>query len=499
MAYHLPIDEIELDLELVSRPGGLHRFMEMAWHVVESQPFVDGWHLEETCEHLEAVSAGRCKRLLINIPPGCTKSMTVSVMWPVWDWITHPWRKFMYSSFDASLSQRDALRAKELIQSEWFQARWGILANQKLLEKKKLGSLFVISEGKQNTATVYWTSGGGFRFSTSVAGRSTGWHSHIQVTDDPTKPKDVQAGGKTAIRALQSTIDWWKGTMSSRKVDPNSFSRVVIMQRLHEMDLAGHLEKEGGYTVLKLPMEYKPESPCRTPFGGDRRTEPGELLWPERFSAAAVVETKKEMGPRVAAAQLQQEPSPEGGQIFKRAWFNNRWRQLPTGGKMIQSWDCSFKDSDGSDYVVGQVWLYVLANFYLIHQVRDRMDLPTTVHAIRDMRRLYPRARTIVIEDKANGPAVEQTLRDEISGIVMVDPQGGKIARANAVSGYYEAGNVWLPEDAPWVPEHIDNMAGFPMRQFDDEVDSASQALLYLTGKTVSRLRQAMDKVRSNG
>jgi predicted phage terminase large subunit-like protein len=494
----LPIDEFHLDRMLVHR-GGLFKFMELAWHVIESAEFVPGWHLEEICNHLEAVSAGDLRRLVINIPPGCTKSLSVSVFWPVWDWITHPWRKWMFASFDATLSQRDARNARDLVSSTWFQQRWGKLADPEKLKRLNLEPLSILSESatkkRQNTATVYWTGVGGLRFSTTVAGRSTGWHSHIQVVDDPTKPQEVENGGAKARVTLAKASNWWKNTMASRKADPSDFSRVVMMQRLSVGDLADECIKEG-YTLLCLPMEFEVARACQTPIGGDRRSKEGELLWPERYTAEAVETTKREMGPRVAAAQLQQKPIAEGGNIFKRDWFNHRWDGIPAKATFIQSWDCTFKDALTSDFVCGQVWAMFGGEFFLVDLVHARMGLVSTCQAIRDMRAKWPRARLIVIENKANGPAVVDSLKREISGMVLWDPgKDSKEARANAVTPYFAAGNVYLPVNAPWAEDYVTEMTAFPFGAHDDRVDATTQALLRLGGRPRGKLKAAMTKV----
>ena len=475
--------EIALELELVAR-NGLHEFVRLAWHQVEPVKFVDGWHLHELCRHLEAVSRGEIRRLLINIPPGCGKSLIVSVIWPVWDWIARPDRKWMYASFDAALSQRDALRARQLVESDWFRQRWTVRIDD--------------SAEVQRTMTVYHTTAGGFRFSSSVGGRATGWHAHIQVVDDPIKPQEVQESPEKARGALDGAWNWWQNTMASRKADPQDFSRVIIMQRLHEDDLAGRCIREGGWVHLNLPMRYEADSPCRTPIGGDQRAEEGELLWPERYNADAVVQTEKDMGSRVAAAQLQQRPSPAGGLIFERKWLLKEWRELPANAQLIQSWDCTFKDVSTSDYVVGQVWAYAKARYYLVDQVRGRMNLPATCQAIRDMSRKHPTAILKLIEDKANGPAVEQTLKDELSDIVMINPEGGKIARANAAAPAFEAGNVYVPEASPetgWLSDWREEMANFPMGLNDDQVDATTQAINYLRTNSWAQYEQMLENV----
>lgn len=498
MGHRLPIDEIELDRRLV-HVGGLYEFVRLAWHIIEPAPFVEGWHVQEICNHLEAVSLGKLRRLVINIPPGCGKSLTVSVFWPVWEWIYRPYRKFMFASFDASLSQRDSMKAKEVICSKWFQERWGFSADFRKLDRLGIKAVHVLTDqnSRQNTATIYWSSGGGLRFSTSVGGKATGWHANIQVCDDPVKPQDVAEGGDTARNALGTAERWWRSTMASRKADPNDFSRVIIMQRLHTEDLAGVCIRDG-YTLLRLPMEYESKAPCVTPVGGDRRTMDGEILT-TRFSPEAVKETREEMGPRVAAAQLQQRPTPDGGTIFQRDWMVKRWKEIPAQATYIQSWDCTFKGASTSDYVVGQVWAKHGAEFFLVDQIRARMDLPSTCQAIKDMRAKWPKARLIVIENKANGPAVEQVLRKEVPGIVLWDPKVGKVERANAITPFFAAGNVYLPEWTEWVGDFVEELCSFPLGANDDQVDATTQALLRLGVKTSSRLKEAMANVRRNG
>jgi len=464
------LDDVALDVELIRRIG-LRKFVELAWSQVEAVPFVGGWHLDEICAHAEAVSRGQIRKLVINVPPGMTKSLTISVLWPAWDWITRPDRKWMFSTFDADLARRDALRARGLVRSDWFRARWPQLQIDD-------------SDDRQRTMGVYYTTKGGMRFSSSVEGKATGWHSHIQVVDDPTKPSDIQAGGDVARTALDATWTWWQNTMASRKADPKDFARVVIMQRLHEDDLAGRCLKEGGWEHLMLPMHFDPKRKCKTMVGGDRRTVEGELLCPARFDAASVAETERDMDPATASAQLEQAPAPASGTIFDREWLVKEYDELPAGLQLFQSWDCAFKDSRDSDFVVGTVWGMLGARFYLVDLVRDRMNFPATCAAIRDMTAKHPNCVTKLVEDKANGPAVQQELQDEVAGIVAVNPMGGKIARANACSGLFKAGNVYVPKvsRAPWVAEWREEMAQFPRGRHDDQVDSTTQALIYMHG-----------------
>lgn len=487
--------QIDVD-RLAVEKGGLYAFMRLAWAEVEGAvPFVPGWHLEEVCAHLEAVTRGECKELVISMPPGTSKSSTISVFWHAWEWTRNPAIRWMYTSFDPSLSQRDALKCKGLIQSDWYQARWGIRSERPVV----LTAQDDRAAKRQDGASVFWNTSGGLRFSTSMLGKATGWHVHRQIADDPVKPSMIQEGGPRAIAALEKCLGVWDGTFSTRKVDPSNFSRVVMMQRLHELDLAG-VCIERGYHALVLPMEFDSRRACVTPWGRDRREKDGDLLCPERFDAEAVATGKRALGSAAqVAAQYQQDPAPEGGSIYRREWFNQTYRQVPAGARWLISLDATFKDGDDSDYCVFQVWAGYQGKIYLIDEIRDRMNFPTTLATAERLYRKYPQVKEILIEDKANGSGIIQTLKATISGVIGYSPDVSKEARASAASVFWEAGDVHLPE-REFVAEFIEEHIRFPRGRYDDRVDCANQAILRLTDRLgsvrrLSRLEKAMSHV----
>ncbi len=479
----------ELDRAILERsPDSLYRFVKLAWHIIEPGHFEDNWHLPVVCEYLQAVTTGDILRLVINEPPGCMKSLVVSVFWPAWEWAV--WSgatKFMYASYEASLSRRDGARTLRLIESPWYRSRFPAV---QLREDAPAAADF------ENML-------GGFRFSTSVGGKATGRHVDIQVVDDPTKPKDTVSS--TARKALEATSIWWKGTMATRRVNPETFRRVIVMQRLHENDLAGEMLREGGWTHLCLPMRKKRTvcvclNPSCTP---EDARDYDELLWPKRFPENVVKEMEiRELGPSVAAAQLQQEPTPGGGSIFHKDWFrywhtlpnmdvpsepefpcrDEKCTLLPKAGVWFQSWDMTFKGTDGTDFVAGGVWLYAHPNYYLVYQKCERMSFIESCQAVLDMTKRYPLAFTKLIEDKANGPAVENALNQSTPGMVMRNPEGGKEARAHACSGLFQAGNIYVPHPslAPWVHDYRVQLTTFPRGVNDDMVDQTTQALIYM-------------------
>jgi predicted phage terminase large subunit-like protein len=451
----------EIDCELATR--SLSEFVRQAWCIVEpSAIFVPNWHIDAIVEHLEAVSRGQIRNLLINVPPRHAKSLLVSVFWPVWEWIHWPHRRWLFSSYAAQLSIRDSLKCRRLIESPWYQANWS--------------HCFTLTSD-QNQKSRFENDKSGYRLSTSVGGAATGEGGDRVVCDDP---HNVQEAISDAIR--KATLSWWDEVMSTRLNDPKTAAKLIIMQRCHQQDLSGHVLEQGGWEHLCLPAEYEGSKRATSIGWADPRTEHGELLWPERFGTSEIGELKRSLGSYAAAGQLQQRPSPAEGGILKRDWWRYYTVLPETFDEVIQSWDCAFKDTDSSDFVVGQVWGRKGADKYLLDQVRGRMDCPATIRAVKKLSEKWPKAHAKVVEDKANGPAVIQMLRHEITGLIAVNPEGGKQARVHAVSPQIESGNVYLPlpSTTPWVDAFIEECAVFPNGPHDDQVDAMSQALLRL-------------------
>ena len=472
----------EIDCELATRSLG--ELVHQAWSIVEpSTPFVPGWHIDAIVEHLEAISRGQIRNLLINVPPRHMKSLLVSVFWPAWEWIRWPERRWLFSSYAAQLSIRDSVKCRRLIESPWYQNRWG--------------HLFALTSD-QNTKGRFDNNRSGYRLSTSVGGAVTGEGGDRIVCDDPNNVNEVESDG-----VRKATNDWFDIVMSTRTNDPKTAGKVVVMQRCHQQDLSGHLLEQGGWEHLCLPAEYEKSDRVTSIGWRDPRTQHGELLWPERFGPPELESLKRSLGSYAAAGQLQQRPSPLEGGLLKRHWWRF-WQppnanlppvmvQLPDGrqqavvadvvayvDEQIQSWDCTFKDSETSDFVVGQVWGRKNAAYLLLDQVRARMDFPATVKAIRGISRQRPAALAKLIEDKANGSAVIQMLSLELPGIIPVSPEGGKVARAAGVSPLIESAHVFLPHPLymPWVTDFIEECANFPNGAHDDQVDAMTQALL---------------------
>lgn len=458
--------------------GSFRDFVRIAWpEVYPSSPLQWNWHLDVICDAFEAAFKGEIKELVVNVPPGSSKSSLACVMLPAWGWIRRPASSWIFAAYGQKLVRRDAGYFRDLIQSPWWQARWG--------DTFKLPTVPAID--------LITNSRTGWRLGTTPGGEVTGFHANYQVIDDPIKPEELTKVG------LSETNEWLGRTMGSRwRRPPEINSLIMIMQRLHCDDPSQAMIDRGAVHIC-FPANYDPGRKCVTKWGGDPRTKTGEVLDPVRLPQEMIDRLRKVLGGMAASAQLDQAPVPEGGAVFKRDWLKF-WNEIPKQwDQIICSWDCAFKAEEGSDYVAGQVWARVGASFYLLEQVHGHFDFPTTVRNVRELALRWPGA-TILIEDKANGTGVVQTLQTEIPGIVAVDPLGGKFSRASACSGLFEAGNVYIPHPSlagySWVDQlYVPEFLSFPRAKHDDQVDATTQALLYLQEHT-SYLKAAMREVR---
>ena len=458
----------------------LYCFTATAWKYMDAVEFIECWHIEAIADHVQACLKGDIRKLIINIPPRCGKSTLVSVAAPAWMWGPNnkPNTKFLTASYSMPLSTRDSLKSRRLIQQPWYQKKWG--NNFKLTYD-------------QNVKTRYDNNKYGERISTSVAGLGTGEGYDVLIIDDPLNAKHEASEVK-----LTDVINWWQGTISTRKNDPKTAREIIIMQRIHEKDLVGHILSEendfGDWCHLCLPMVWEKKY-WISPLGwSDPRTEENELLCPNRYNRQDVDSLKKQLGVYKAAAQLQQKPTPPGGGIIKDTFFRF-YANLPGGFEIIiLSWDVTFDDTAGSDYTVGQVWGRIGADRYLIDQVRSKMDINAQCKAIVELYKKYPQSRAVLIENKANGMAIAKLLKNPqqinilgcaVPGIILVDPQkygGDKASRLLNCVAEFSAGNVFFPmkELQPWVEITKKELTMFPKAANDDCVDACSYALGYL-------------------
>lgn len=425
-------------------------------------------HTELICEHLQPIADGEQHFIMIEMPPRHGKSMTVTETFPSFFIGKNPDKRVITAAYSDGLA-----------------TKFGRVNRNKLNE---FGTeIFGIQLSESNAATKDWGIEGhnGGMISTGIGGSITGQGADLLIIDDPIK--NMKEAQSQLIR--DNIWDEWEATLSTRL--HNNASVIVIMTRWHEDDLIGRLlaRSPRKWERLRLPAIAEDEDDL---LG----REIGEALCPELgFDEQWADEKKREVGSRTWAALYQQRPSPAGGGIFKRKWWKFYVPDIQTRNKLnlgedvailpghfddsCQSWDCTFKATDKSDFVAGHVWAREKANFYLLDREHDRLDFPDTIRAIKHMSSKWPQINTKYIEDKANGSAVIQSLQNEIVGIIPVEPEGGKEARANAVSPLVEAGNVYLPHPAwrPWVNDIIEEATAFPNGAHDDDVDAMTQAI----------------------
>ena len=448
----------------------LHEFVQQAWHLVEPETeFVDGMHVRALCEHLQAVTAGRIKDLLINIPPGCMKSLLTSVFWPAWVWANNPSSRFLFASYDQTLSTRDSTRCRYIIESTWYQERWG--------------HVFQIV-GDQNQKTRYDTTGRGWRMATSVGGRGTGEHPDYIVVDDPHNAKQAESDAKR-----QQALEWWDGTISTRG-RTRGVRRVVVMQRLHKRDLSGHILEKGGFDHICLPLEYEPPVdgvPRMQPTGigwTDPRTEPGELLWPDLFTPEVVRKLKVDLGSLRAAGQLQQRPEDLSGGIFKREYFRDMVSDYPKDGiRVCRYWDKAATEG-GGDYSAGVLMVERLGVFYVVDVVRGQWSAHKrneiiSATAKRDAMAFGYAVWTVVEQEGMSGgkESAEISIKQLVGHNIrkeLMSGKGSKAWRSLPFSAQCEAGNVKIvmPANGGWPVEFIDELVAFPRGANDDQVDA---------------------------
>lgn len=454
------IDHVETE-EAARARLSLSEFIRQAWSVIEpGTPYIHGRHIDAICEHLEAVSRGEIKRLIINMPPRHMKSIAVSVCWPCWEWIERPERRWLFASYAQGLSTRDSLKCRRIILSPWYRKNWG--------------HVFGLA-GDQNAKTRFENTRSGYRLATSVGGLGTGEGGDRIVVDDPHNVLEAESE-----KVRQATLDWWDQTMSTRVNDPETGAMVVVAQRVHENDLSGHLLRESNYELLCLPARYEGEK-NRTSLGWeDPRTEVGDLLWPQRFNERAIRDLEASLGSYGAAGQLQQRPAPAGGGIFKLEWWRY-FSEPPRFSRVIQSWDTAFKTGAGNSFSVGQTWGVGKNGFYLLDQVRQKLEFPELKQAVRAFYNKHLPS-VVLVEDKASGQSIVQALLREtripIKAVTITE--GDKELRGHTVSPSIEAGRVFLPRDAEWLSDFLDETASFPRGAFNDQVDAMTQALNYL-------------------
>lgn len=434
------------------------------------------WHHDVLCSYLERWAFGDIDRLMVFMPPRYGKSELVSRRLPAWIFGKDPDANIIATSYGADLASRLNRDVQKIIDSpEYHDIFPDTKLNGSNIRSVANGSFLRNSDIFEivNHKGVYKSSG--------IGGAITGMGMKYGIIDDPFKNRQ-DANSQTKRDALW---DWYTSTFYTRLEEGGKI--LITLTRWHEDDLAGRLleadkgENAENWTVLKFPAiaedDLHPDDP----------REPGEPLWAAKYPLATLEKIKKTLGPLEWGSLHQQNPQPQQGALLKREYWQyyNEHQDPRTFDRIIFSWDCTFKDLETSDFVVGQVWAKRGPDFYLLDQVRERMGITATMAGIEQLSKKYALANGIYIEDKANGTAVIEMLRRKLPGIMPVNPEGGKLVRAQAILPLIAAGNVYLPSAdlAPWVNDFVNEAAAFPYGKHDDQVDAATQGLNILSSE----------------
>ena len=487
-------DEVILDRELGDR--SLRDFARICWPHMDGTrgiPFVENaWHSDCLADHIQAVIEGKIKKLLISIAPGFGKSSYVAVFGCVWAWIKLPYWKIAIGSYSYDFTKRDAGYCLKLIESKFFQQRWGHKFSIVKREVRNIENSF-----------------GGVRAGISVAGRTLGIRANIVIADDPL---NILESDSELSRA--DVHFWWDKGMRTR--GDKDLREIVVQQRLHQRDLIGYLRDEiGGYQELIIPAEYDPNRHCvtftddGTKFWEDPRKEPGELAFPQKFPKEFLDKQRgtDDKTRNMFSAMYMQEPVQPGGNIIKTAWFRyytcSPEEQFAQCSAAILSCDLAVKSKLTSSYTVIQIWGIRHPNLYLIDQLRRRMSFTESLTALTMMIdkwtsttevRKGPMISAKLIEDKASGPDVVDVLRKHVQGLILFDANDNKEERMHAISWLWEAGNIYVPgkpaagntcnidySHVPWMVDWADEITKFPKSSFTDQAVTMSQALAYIS------------------
>jgi predicted phage terminase large subunit-like protein len=461
------------------RNVSLETFVREGWSLLEPvSTLIWNWHLDLICDYLTMVRDGEFRKLhpdlegiIFNVPPRTMKSLLISVFFPIWVWTTKPSLRFMFVSYSEKLSTQHSILRRSLIESDWYKKDWG--------------SQFSISRD-QNVKSHYENSARGAMFSTGMQSTATGMGGDVLIFDDPLNPE--QAISQLEREAVNLRFDT---TFRSRINDPATGVKIIIMQRLHELDLTGHVlaRESHRWKHISLPAIAEQDESWEFPLSKKTQTrKAGDLLWSERLPQSFLDSQRVGMGSWAFNGQYQQRPAPLDGGIIKRQWVRF-YRQLPEKFEfMVQSWDCTFSGGHDNDFVAGQVWARSGGKYFMLpYRTYERLDFGPTMAAIKSCHAKFPQAHAVLIEDKANGPAIISELQKEIPGVVAVNPEGGKLARAQATAPLWEAGSIELPDPQvfgiTWMEDYLHNMCAFPKAAHDDDVDATSQALIYMRSR----------------
>ncbi len=423
--------------------------------------YVHNWHIDLIAEYLKACANGDVRRLIINMPPRAMKSLCISVAWPAWLLGHNPGARIIVSSYSRALAVKHSLDSRLILKEDWYKY---------LFPDTELSK-------DQKEKTKYLTTKRGFRLATATGATLTGEGGNFLIVDDP-----INAVKALSDKARQKTIDWFEQAFMSRLDDKKKGIVVIVMQRLHQDDLAGHLLKKGGWDHLCLPALF--ESRTELKYGTLKKVvKKGEILHEGLDNLETLDRVKLDLGSYAFAAQYQQNPIPREGGIIKKEWIRF-FDKLPEAlERIVQSWDTAIKASNNNDYSVCTTWGVLENAYYLIDVFRKQMEYPELKATLIRLAEAY-NPSAILIEDKASGQSLIQDLKRESRlPIVPIKVNQDKIIRMSKASTLFEAGKITIPIKASWKYDYETELLHFPSSANDDQIDSTSQALNWLNNK----------------
>jgi len=437
-------------------------FVQRGFHELNPQTeYQHNWHIDVIAEALEQCRTGKLQRLIINVPPRSLKSHMTSISFVAWLLGHNPAAQIICASYAQDLADKLAADCRSLIVTEWY---------KQAFQSTRLAT-------GRSAVNDFTTTEKGSRLATSVGGVFTGRGADFIIIDDPLKPDEALSETQR-----NSVNDWFDHTLVSRLNEQRTGCIILIMQRLHEDDLVGHVLAQGGWTVLKFPAiaEEDETHVIKTPYGPRKFTrQAGEALHPQRESHEVLATLREILGEYHFAGQYQQAPSPLGGGIVKIAWFKKYTAadRPDTFETVFQSWDTANKAKEVNDFSVCTTWGVKDKKLYLLNVLRRRMEYPELNRAIRDHAAEF-QPKNILIEDKGSGTQLIQDLiHDGVHEVTGYMPKAEKTMRLYSTTSTIENGFVFLPETAAWLAEYLHELTTFPNGKYDDQADSTSQAL----------------------
>src|SRR6266568_4638049 len=492
IAAPIPAQEEEEIQEDARRGAASFRFfVRAAWSVLEpGTRLVWNWHMDAVCLHLQAVYNREILRLLVNIQPGVAKSTIFSVMWPAWCWMQDASIRWLCASHSMDNAIRDNKNCRDLIQSTWYQARWGHLFEMK---------------GDQNVKTYFENDHRGYRMAVAVRSSGTGKRGTHLLIDDPNNAM----AGQADIEAVKT---WFGRTWVPRLNDQKTGAMVVVGQRMGENDLSSHILGLGGWEHLNLPTEYVPGRKCVTKIWEDPRTEEGQLLAPEQFPPESVEKVKRSVGPVVYEAQYQQNPQGASGKPympeFQRYFtidylIQSYLLETPRGRVVVPIADCwNFCAIDPAISLKQTADFFVMAS-YAVTPYKDTLLLDIfrghyTHPEQKEHLVLYHQRfgfLLVAVESVAYQAALIQTGLAEGVPCVPFTVHQDKLLRSGTASIWDRAGKSYTLKDAPWLFEYQTEIFAFPHGAKDDQADTKSMsAIVVCTMKTPGVLDLNSDK-----